>query len=235
VTREQALLLRAALLRGPEALDAWRAWHEATRIDALEPDSQWLLPLLFLNLRAQGVPAARLVRYQNVWLHNWYKDNLALRAIERSASGRRGDGRPLVVVGGAALALAYYDTLGARPFVSVDLADPADLGEAVLARTLAGGWKSIRWRVLGPADQVVRICARREDWDPRSRLFWVADLVTVWRRHPRLDLVQATQRAERTGDATAVSHALQTIEDVLSLRLAATPRATAGVAAGSRA
>jgi len=245
---EQRLLLRAALLRGPASLAAWRAWSAATTVDALEQDSQWLLPVLYLALRTQGVARHLLARYRNVYLHNWYKNHLALRRAEACA-GRLGIAAgDLVLVGGAAMAIAYYQDPGARPFEGVQalrrppqssIGPAAGAGEpaasippagsdievvtalyaagdaALVGGTLDREWRTMRWRVLDPAGQVVDICARRDGWDRRSSLFWLADLATVLRRHPGLDWTRVAALAASLGHEGSVAASLATLDEVL--------------------
>ncbi len=249
---EHDLLLRAALLRGPEAIDAWTQWRARTSIDALDSDSQWLLPLLDRNLRALGVPGDARVRYHNVYRHNWYKNQVLLRRAEPALHAlQRARLQPVrlkpdatydgsvVLLGGAALALAHYDAIGARPFSVVEVLRPADRGgrrqpaetpagqsacrfraslfddeedEAVRRRAVPVAWKTLRALTLDPVDQLLDLCVRREQWDSRSRLFWLADAVTLLRRHPDLGWADAAATAQRIGAAAAVSTARELID-----------------------
>jgi hypothetical protein len=47
--------VKAALLRGGFALDAWNEWRARVDLARLDAGSQGLLPLLWDNLRRQGV------------------------------------------------------------------------------------------------------------------------------------------------------------------------------------
>ncbi len=49
-TRQQELLLRAALLDGDSARESWKEWRSAIDIDLIDLGSQRLLPLLYRNL-----------------------------------------------------------------------------------------------------------------------------------------------------------------------------------------
>jgi hypothetical protein len=241
-TREQDLLLQASLLRGPDAIEAWHAWRADTRIDALDSDSQWLLPLLYSNLHAHGIPADRLVRYRNVYLHNWYKNSLTLRRAEAALRQLQRDSHSVVLLGGSALALRHYDALGARPFerisvlarrrsepngTSTSVADDvldvqtslfdADLDESLAQQADEGEWKTLRWRVLDPPGQLVDICVRRHTWDRRSTLFWLADAVTVIRRHHGMDWRRVGALAARLGQRSAVAAALDSVEERFAL------------------
>jgi len=241
-TSEQVSLLKAALLTGPDAVAAWETWRGSTTIEALDGDSQWLLPLLYHNLHAQGVPAALLVRCRNVYLHNWYKNSLTLRRTEPAIRDlARSDG-PIVLLGGAAMAVRYYDAIGARPFGPLSVLAPGcagsrrelasdagatvevkaslfggDIDESVVRRASGSTWKTMRWLALDPADQLVDICARRYEWDRRSRLFWLADAALVVRRELGLDWERVSAVSAHMGLQAVVASLFAYLEDVIGL------------------
>src|SRR2546430_6554391 len=47
---QQELLLRAALLQGPRAVEAFERWRHLVDVEELDPDSHRLLPQLYHNL-----------------------------------------------------------------------------------------------------------------------------------------------------------------------------------------
>ena len=210
-TAAQRLLLRAALGEGADALEAWQAWRAATVIDALDPDSQWLLPLLYRHLLALGVPRASLTRYERVYRHNWYKNHLTLTRVVDTMRTLERDGYAPVLAGSAALAVGTYADLGARPLASVRIqidrplhtpVDPpenhspiticaapaASAGDAAMPiRTVIGQWAGRNVTLVHPVDQLLAIAAQRDSWDPRSSLLWIADVVTITQRHASAD------------------------------------------------
>lgn len=139
-TPAQQRLLQAAALDAPLALDAWEAWQAASSFPGLEPDSQWLLPALYANLRRLGVGAASLRRYAFVYRHYWYQNHLLLRAARPVLAALEAAGRPGLLLGGAALAAGAYPAPGARPIEVLVIAAPGL--DAGLARLCAaqGGW-----------------------------------------------------------------------------------------------
>lgn len=58
-TRQQELLLQAALMRGPKAFEAWNQWRSSVDIEKLDPESLRLLPQLHDTLRREGVSDSR--------------------------------------------------------------------------------------------------------------------------------------------------------------------------------
>jgi hypothetical protein len=239
-THEQDLLLRAALLDGAAAIDAWHAWRERTSVDVLDRDSQWLLPQLFHNLRANGVSLRQLGRYHNVYRHNWYKNNLALRRAQplldrlRSAAGAAP-----VVIGGAAIALQQPDAIGARPFEAVDVLaassssgaaiDPPESAVAgailrtslfgepwdalVASRAIECEWMQTSWLVLAPADHLVAIGVYGREWDRRSNLLWLADAAFLIRRLTDCDWTDVAALAHDIGRIDELAEALRLVRD----------------------
>ena len=235
-TCEQYLLLKAALLRGPAGIGAWQAWRTATSVDTLDSDSQWLLPLLYHNLHAQGVEPGELLRYRNVYLHNWYKNNLTLKRAEPAIQVLQRTSRSVVIRGGAAMAMRYYDALGARPFGPVGVLALAQtrtddthssqatgdldvqssvfgagVDEMMAERATVSAWKALEYRFLEPADQLLDICMHKSSWDQRSALFWMADSIILLRRQPDLDLDGVLAVASRLGCAAEMSESLAQI------------------------
>jgi hypothetical protein len=239
-THEQDLLLRAALLDGAAAIGAWHAWRERTSIDALDRDSQWLLPQLFHNLRANGVSLQQLGRYHNVYRHNWYKNNLALRRAQPLLNRlREMDGRSPIVIGGAAMALQQSEAIGARPFEAVDVLaasssfgatiDPPEsaVAEVVLRTSLFGApwddliaaraieceWMQTTWLVPAPADHLVAIGVYGWEWDRRSNLLWLADAAFLIRRLTDRDWVDVAMLTHDIGRIDALAETLRLVSD----------------------
>ena len=210
----QRLLLRAVTGRDGDAVLAWQEWSRSTVLHELDPDSQWLLPALDRNLRRLGVPADRLSRYHNVYRHNWYKNHLALHRAAAVVHEQRRQG-PVVILGGAAMAMAHYETIGERPFEGVRLLRGAEAEEAPAWRTAPLEWRSIHASSLDPVDQLVEICSRRGDWDSLSGLLWLVDVATVRRGHPAIEWSQVESRAEALGRAEPIEAARRELDAAL--------------------
>jgi len=134
--------LRAALLHGVDAVTAWREWRSLVRLEALDPSAQWLLPLLYTNLKACGVSVADLRRYENVYRHNWYKNILLMSAASRILDRAGGNPAGWLLLRGAAWALDTYEDLGSRPVNHLDLYSPRSQWEPILRAFRSAGWRS---------------------------------------------------------------------------------------------
>ena len=74
-TREQELLLQAALLEGEDAISAWQQWRNMVDLEG-HPD-YWayrLLPLLYKNLQRYGVKDPFMKRLKGIYRLAWYKN-----------------------------------------------------------------------------------------------------------------------------------------------------------------
>ena len=121
-TSAQRLLLRAALLRGPEALAAWQ------QLDAGRWTSTSWMRGRFASCRSStATSSGRVVRdplmgkLKGVYRHTWYGNQLRLRdaAVVLGELHRRGI-EPMLLKG-AALTLLHYRDFGLRPMEDVDV------------------------------------------------------------------------------------------------------------------
>lgn len=137
---EQELLLRAALGRGPGAVDAWRAWQRSVNIAEVDAGSFRLLPLLYRNLTSLGLDPNELGKLKGVYLQSWARNQIAMRTLAQVLRALRGAGVEAIVLKGAALALLCYRDLGVRPMKDLDVLVPPERN-ADAAETAAGiGW-----------------------------------------------------------------------------------------------
>lgn len=158
----QRQLLRAALLSGDAALEAWARWQASCSVDTLDAESQWLLPLLYCNLQSNGVDEQRLLRYAAVYRHNFYKNALLLQALIDALRSSRLAGGDVIVINAAALALRYYPRQGARPIRVLDVVLP-DAGLRPLADALRlRGWRSLDGRCF--TDALRRCITLHDGW-----------------------------------------------------------------------
>jgi hypothetical protein len=131
---EQELLLRAALLRGSAALDAWDAWRARVEISRLDEGSQRLLPLLWKNLENQGVdPDHPLFKpLRRSYRLTWGKNKVLFHTLTEQLRALHEAGFPTLLLKGAALTIRYFKDYGLRPMGDFDILVPeAQVEEAV--------------------------------------------------------------------------------------------------------
>ena len=120
-TREQEWLLRATLLRGPRAREAWGQWKAGADLDHLDAGSYRLLPQLYQNLHRHGVDEPVLALFRGVYLRTWYENQLRLHQIAGLLRSFRDARIDTIVLKGAALTVLYYKDNGVRPMHDIDL------------------------------------------------------------------------------------------------------------------
>jgi hypothetical protein len=146
-TRRQESLLRLALT--PE-IDVERCWRELEplEIEVLEEGTFALLPLVHRRLEQAGVDDARLPRLAGTYRSTWVRNQLQLELLPSVVEALAGAAIEPLVVGGAAVATRYYEQLGLRPILQLELVvAPADATRtgSVLSQH---GWR-ISWREPG--------------------------------------------------------------------------------------
>jgi hypothetical protein len=94
---DDELLLRAALLAGPAAGEAWAAWSAHGRLDRSGMNERRLLPAVYLNLADQRIDHPELGRLRGIHRHDWYQSKLLSAAAARLTEAL--DGVPTVMLG----------------------------------------------------------------------------------------------------------------------------------------
>src|SRR5947207_6928619 len=84
----EQLLLRAALLDGDAALDAWESARALPR--HIDDAPYRVLPQLYRNLSALGVEDPEMVRLKGVYRHCWTSNQTRLAAAQRALDALRG-------------------------------------------------------------------------------------------------------------------------------------------------
>jgi hypothetical protein len=120
-TEEEELLLRASLLEGDDALEAWEEWASRVDIDVLDQGSRRLLPLLYRNLSTLGVESPLMATLKGIYRWTWYKNQMLLRQVSELIRSFQASGIETMVLKGAALIPLNSKDYGLRPMVDADL------------------------------------------------------------------------------------------------------------------
>jgi len=75
------MLLQAAHLQGKDAIKAWQEWKSGVDIDHLDAGSYRLLPLLYRNLRNNGVTGSLMEKFKGIYRLTWYRNQLLFRKM----------------------------------------------------------------------------------------------------------------------------------------------------------
>jgi hypothetical protein len=139
-SRFQRLLLRAALLDGPEAADAWARCREAFDLASLDAGSRRLAPQLYRNLRAAGVRDARVDALRQAHLKTWSRNRVRFRRLASVVDALAAEGVDVVLLKGAALIPLAYRDYGARPMTDFDVLVRPESARRAIGLLAAWGW-----------------------------------------------------------------------------------------------
>jgi hypothetical protein len=140
-TREQELLLKATLLKGEQAIAAWKNWAAAINFDQLDAGSQRLLPLLYRNLIDNNVQHPAINIYKGFYRMTWYKNRLLQHRITNVLCLLDSHGIPALLLKGVALASVYYKDWALRPMNDFDLLVPQNDALEAVDLLCRSGWK----------------------------------------------------------------------------------------------
>jgi hypothetical protein len=142
-TPDQLQLLRASLLRGQPAVDAWTRWQAAVNVDRLDAGSQRLLPLLAHNLKGCGVRDPQLARFEGVRRYVWTANQLRVAQVAPLVRTLHAAAVDTMLLKGMALLQRYYRNVSLRHMDDVDLlVRTADIQRAVETMR-ALGWRPV--------------------------------------------------------------------------------------------
>lgn len=136
-TPDQELLLRAALLQGEPALEAWNEWRRKVNIDVIDYGSHRMIPLLYRNMQRHGIKDPLMERMKGVYRYYLYKNELLLHRVGSLLAAFEDAGIKTMVLKGAALIQLYYKESGLRPMLDADVlvhAHQAEQAMEVLSR-----------------------------------------------------------------------------------------------------
>ncbi|HEX6699161.1 MAG TPA: nucleotidyltransferase family protein [Gaiellaceae bacterium] len=204
-TERQKLLLLTAFGGDEAGAEAWRRLRPRLDLDRLEPGSFPLLPLVHRRLDGLGIEDSYMPRLAGIRRRTWYLNHVQLDGVTAALRALEGRGAEPVVVGGWQFPAHYLGgDFGLRPVDglealvrgghaaagSVDggavtlherfareFADP-DL-EDVWAATFLVQLGETSARVLGPTDELVRVCLAGARATVFPNILWLADALSV--------------------------------------------------------
>ena len=135
-----ALLLRAALADGDEALAAYESWRRTADLDRPGPVASRVLPLVGWNLERAGLDFEDLPHLKQLHRETWTRNQHLFAATAPAVEALERTAIPTLLLKGTALALTVYPGPGLRPMADVDVLVPERLA-APARRVLAeAGW-----------------------------------------------------------------------------------------------
>jgi hypothetical protein len=145
LTRNETLLLTAALQQGPRALSAWETWRESCPLDErIDISFHRMIPLLHHNLCAQGINHSLMQRYAAVRHFYWYRNRVLIHNAEKILSLLQREGIRTLALKGLSLALETYRSIDLRPMRDIDLLVPKTDGVRAINVLKSAGLKSYK-------------------------------------------------------------------------------------------
>jgi hypothetical protein len=140
-TRQQELLLKAALLTGEPAIQAWERWISQVDINDLDQGSLRLMPLLARNLSRLNVEHPVMNKLKGTHRHCWFSNQTLFFEMASVVRTFQEAGIPVMILKGAALTLLYYRDCGARRMEDFDILIPYERAAEGLAIMRRYGWR----------------------------------------------------------------------------------------------
>lgn len=114
--------MQAALMNGGDAVAAWKEWQSGVDLeDQLDQGSFRLLPLLYTNLKQQGVDDPLMGKLKGIYRQAWSKNQTLFHEMSRVVKFLQDQGIQTMLLKGAPLSLLYYRNNGARPMADIDV------------------------------------------------------------------------------------------------------------------
>lgn len=151
-TATEELLIKAALLKGSEALNAWQDWKSRIALNQTDDNSQNLFPLLYKNLLNLGVEDTSIDVIKHFYRVTEVKTNFLFNIARKPIQILKEEGIQTMLLKGAALSKRYYQDPGLRPMLDVDVLVPPHQANAAITILKDLGWKSNR-RLQKPLEE----------------------------------------------------------------------------------
>ena len=139
----QVLLLRAGLSSGAEAVEAWEEWLSLAHLDAVDPSSGQVLPLVYRNLAGQGLIGPTHDRLKLHYMAAWAKNQKLFRLLGHVLGQFKDHGIDALVLQGAALVPLYYRDEGTRGMGDFDVLVPEARFREACSVLRAEGWRPL--------------------------------------------------------------------------------------------
>jgi len=136
----QELLLRAALLSGTDAVQAWHDLRPHFNADRADRASRRIFPLLDANLRRHGIDDPIMAELTPVRQHAASKNRALFDAARTLLRVLEDAGISTLLLKGGAVAARLYRDVGLRPMADVDVVVPTDRAWSALEVLRRAGW-----------------------------------------------------------------------------------------------
>lgn len=141
----QVLLLNAGLSRGREAVEAWEQWLALADLDAVDPSSSRILPLVYRNLAREAVGVASMDTLKRHYMVAWGKNQRLFRLVSQTVGHLSAGGIETLLLKGAALVPLYYGDDGSRGMGDFDVLVPEARFHDACSLLREAGWRPLHF------------------------------------------------------------------------------------------
>jgi hypothetical protein len=138
----EELLLKATLLQGEAAKDAWTHLRSVIDLDNASGQFFWLLPSLYRSLEQQQISDVDLGRLKGIYRYTWMKNQLIAEEVVHILRQLQEAAIPHMVTGDLALLYRYADDPGLFPIGISEIAIPPTLHQKAIEVLSKLGWTS---------------------------------------------------------------------------------------------
>lgn len=125
ISSDQLDLLKAALLSGTSAQEAWQRWVQRIDFDQIDPASYKLLPLVSRNPALQTAADPIFSKCQGVYRQTWAENQLRWKRILPALQQlQEVSGEKILLLKGIAMILHHYRDFGIRVIGDIDFLIP---------------------------------------------------------------------------------------------------------------
>jgi hypothetical protein len=143
-TKQQELLLQAAILKGSDSIDAWQEWKSRVDVEGNHDSGSFrLLPLLYKNLQRHGIRDPFIAKLKGIYRKAWYKNQTLFYDVGKMIRYFHDAGIKTMLLKGASLTVLYYKNYGVRPMSDIDVLVPGYQASSAVDLLHHAGWKPV--------------------------------------------------------------------------------------------
>ncbi len=143
-TKEQELILKAALMKGDAAVKAWQNYAHTADLEG-HPDngSFRTMPLLFSNLQQLRVKHPFMHRLKGIYRQSWYLNQRLFHDMSNVLQSLHKAEIKTMLLKGAALSILHYKNYGVRPMADIDVLVHTSQASSAIAVLQKTGWTPV--------------------------------------------------------------------------------------------
>jgi hypothetical protein len=140
-SKEQKLLLQAALLDKEHSINAWQQWKKIVDLEGHHDSGSYsLFPLLYKNLQRYGVNDPFMKRLKGIYRLEWYKNQRLLYDMSKAIQNLNDAGIQVIALNCLALIALYYKNFAVRPLTDLSILVPTSQALLTIGILKKAGW-----------------------------------------------------------------------------------------------